>query len=147
MGDAGQAVGQNRRYTEAAAAFGPALERLEKVAREAEVELLLPDEEVEKHGVGEAEGDLSSADVAVVLGGPQVRAAGGRLMASESSALREDRVKPGASHRDGRVIERRRADLGEFLSILRALRQSLAAVPPLPRPQQQEFDFPLAKGA
>jgi RNA polymerase sigma-70 factor (ECF subfamily) len=28
MGDAGHAAGQNRRYTEAAAAFGPALERL-----------------------------------------------------------------------------------------------------------------------
>jgi NAD+ kinase len=49
--------------------IGPALERLEKVAREAGVELLLPDEEVEKHGVGEAEDDLSSADIAVVLGG------------------------------------------------------------------------------
>jgi NAD+ kinase len=49
--------------------IGPALERLEKVAREAGVELLLPDEEVEKHGVGEPEHDLSSADIAVVLGG------------------------------------------------------------------------------
>jgi len=49
--------------------IGPALERLEKVAREAGVELLLPDEEVEKHGVGEAEPDLTGADVAVVLGG------------------------------------------------------------------------------
>jgi NAD+ kinase len=51
--------------------IGPALERLEKVAREAGVELLLPDEEVEKHGVGDAqsEPDLASADVAVVLGG------------------------------------------------------------------------------
>jgi NAD+ kinase len=49
--------------------IGPALERLEKVAREAGVELLLPDEEVEKHGVGEAEDDLSDADIAVVLGG------------------------------------------------------------------------------
>jgi NAD+ kinase len=49
--------------------IGPALERLEKVAREAGVELLLPDEEVEKHGFGEAESDLTSADVAVVLGG------------------------------------------------------------------------------
>ena len=27
------------------------------------------------------------------------------------------------------------------LRILRALRQSLAAIPPLPRPQQREFDF------
>ena len=49
--------------------IGPALERLEKVAREAGVELLLPDEEVEKHGVGEPEQDLSAADIAVVLGG------------------------------------------------------------------------------
>jgi NAD+ kinase len=49
--------------------IGPALARLEKVAREAGVELLLPDEEVEKHGVGEPEHDLTSADVAVVLGG------------------------------------------------------------------------------
>jgi NAD+ kinase len=49
--------------------IGPALERLEKVAREAGVELLLPGEEVEKHGVGEPEHDLTSADVAVVLGG------------------------------------------------------------------------------
>jgi NAD+ kinase len=49
--------------------IGPALERLEKVAREAGVELLLPDEEVEKHGVGEPEPDLTGADIAVVLGG------------------------------------------------------------------------------
>ena len=49
--------------------IGPALERLEKVAAEAGVELLLPDEEVEKHGVGEPEPDLTSADIAVVLGG------------------------------------------------------------------------------
>jgi hypothetical protein len=33
------------------------------------------------------------------------------------------------------------------LRILRALRHSLAAVPPLPRPQQKEFDFILAKRA
>ena len=51
------------------ATIGPALERLEKVAREAGVELLLPDEEVEKHGVGEPESDLTGADIAVVLGG------------------------------------------------------------------------------
>jgi len=49
--------------------IGPALERLEKVAREAGVELLLPDEEVEKHGVGEPEDDLTGADLAIVLGG------------------------------------------------------------------------------
>ena len=33
------------------------------------------------------------------------------------------------------------------LRILRALRQSLAAVAPLPRPQQKEFDFIVAKRA
>jgi NAD+ kinase len=51
------------------ATIGPALERLEKVAREAGVELLLPDEEVEKHDVGEPANDLTNADIAVVLGG------------------------------------------------------------------------------
>src|SRR5438105_7997045 len=51
------------------ATIGPALERLERVAREAGVELMLPGEEVEKHGVGEPEDDLAGADVAVVLGG------------------------------------------------------------------------------
>ena len=51
------------------ATIGPALERLERVARQAGVELLLPGEEVEKHGHGEPEEDLSSADIAVVLGG------------------------------------------------------------------------------
>jgi NAD+ kinase len=50
------------------ATIGPALERLERLARDAGVELLLPREEVEKHG-GEAEQDLGAADVAVVLGG------------------------------------------------------------------------------
>jgi NAD+ kinase len=49
--------------------IGPALERLEKVARDAGVELLLPGEEVAKHGHGEPEQDLASADIAVVLGG------------------------------------------------------------------------------
>jgi hypothetical protein len=33
------------------------------------------------------------------------------------------------------------------LRILRALRHSLAAVTPLPRPQQKEFDFVVAKRA
>jgi hypothetical protein len=33
------------------------------------------------------------------------------------------------------------------LRILRALRQSLAAVPPVPRPQQKEFDFIVAERA
>jgi len=49
--------------------IGPALERLNKVASEAGVGLLLPDEEVAKHGVGEPEEDLTNADIAVVLGG------------------------------------------------------------------------------
>ncbi|HEX6663651.1 MAG TPA: NAD(+)/NADH kinase [Gaiellaceae bacterium] len=50
--------------------IGPALARLEQVARDAGVELLMPDEEVAKHhGVGRAEPDLTSADLAVVLGG------------------------------------------------------------------------------
>jgi NAD+ kinase len=48
--------------------IGPALDRLERVARTAGVELLLPDDEVAKHG-GEAESDLATADIAVVLGG------------------------------------------------------------------------------
>jgi NAD+ kinase len=51
------------------ATIGPALARLEAVAREAGVELLLPGEEMEKHGMADAEQDLASADVAVVLGG------------------------------------------------------------------------------
>ena len=33
------------------------------------------------------------------------------------------------------------------LRILRALRHSLAAVPPMPRPQQEEFEFIVAKRA
>src|SRR5438477_816924 len=48
--------------------IGPALDRLERLARTAGVELLLPDDEVAKHG-GEAESDLAAADIAVVLGG------------------------------------------------------------------------------
>jgi NAD+ kinase len=49
--------------------IGPALERLERLARKQGVELLLPDEEVAKHGVGDGDADLQSADIAVVLGG------------------------------------------------------------------------------
>jgi NAD+ kinase len=48
--------------------IGPALDRLERVAQTAGVELLLPDEEVAKHG-GAARSDLADADLAVVLGG------------------------------------------------------------------------------
>jgi NAD+ kinase len=51
------------------ATIGPALERLERVARESGVELLLPSEEVAKHGFGRPGEDVSAADVAVVLGG------------------------------------------------------------------------------
>jgi len=51
------------------ATIGPALARLEKVARDAGADLLMPHEEVEKHGIGEPERDLGSADIAVVLGG------------------------------------------------------------------------------
>ena len=49
--------------------IGPALERLETIARDAGVELLLPDEEVAKHGIGEPDQDVTVADIAVVLGG------------------------------------------------------------------------------
>ena len=51
------------------ATIGPALERLELAARKAGVELLMPRDEVAKHGHGEVEEDLASADIAVVLGG------------------------------------------------------------------------------
>jgi NAD+ kinase len=44
------------------------LERLLALAQERGVELVLPEEEVAKHGEGEA-GDVTSADLAVVLGG------------------------------------------------------------------------------
>src|SRR6266536_3369165 len=50
-------------------AIGSALEQLEKVAHQAGVELLLPEDEVEKHGMGEPDRDLATADIAVVLGG------------------------------------------------------------------------------
>ncbi|HUK94877.1 MAG TPA: NAD(+)/NADH kinase [Gaiellaceae bacterium] len=49
--------------------IGAALERLQAVAAEAGVELLYPDEEVEKHGLGSDHGDVADADLAVVLGG------------------------------------------------------------------------------
>src|SRR5262249_7523910 len=76
--------------------IGPALERLEKVAREAGVELLLPDEEVEKHGAGEPGSDLSGADVAVVLAGDGAR----MLRALQRSRGRE---VPGMGVNLGRV--------------------------------------------
>ncbi len=49
--------------------IGAALERLQGVARAAGVELLYPDEEVEKHRLGGDQGDVDVADLAVVLGG------------------------------------------------------------------------------
>jgi NAD+ kinase len=48
---------------------GAALERLRALAAERGVELLFPDEELEKHGLGSDHGDLAEADLAVVLGG------------------------------------------------------------------------------
>jgi NAD+ kinase len=50
------------------ATIGPALDRLERIAETAGVELLLPEEEVAKHG-GATGSDLGTADIAVVLGG------------------------------------------------------------------------------
>jgi NAD+ kinase len=50
-------------------AIGPALERLERTADEAGVELLLSGEELEKHRLRDGEEDVGRADVAVVLGG------------------------------------------------------------------------------
>src|SRR4051794_16537717 len=47
---------------------GDALERLRALAQERGVELVLPDEETEKHGDGHA-GEVAGADLAVVLGG------------------------------------------------------------------------------
>jgi NAD+ kinase len=48
---------------------GEAISRLERVAEAQGVELLLPEEEAEKHGPGRDHADLSEADLAVVLGG------------------------------------------------------------------------------
>src|SRR3954454_7468414 len=49
--------------------IGAALEQLQRVAAERGVELLYPDEEREKHGLGTDDGELAGADLAVVLGG------------------------------------------------------------------------------
>ena len=49
--------------------IGPALERLEGIARRAGVELVLPEEEKAKHGRSDGAGPLEEADLAVVLGG------------------------------------------------------------------------------
>ena len=49
--------------------IGPALERLRAIAGESDVELLLPEDELAKHDLAEADSDLSQADLVVVLGG------------------------------------------------------------------------------
>ena len=48
---------------------GEALERLQALAQARGVELLLADDELEKHGIGSDDGDPTTADLAVVLGG------------------------------------------------------------------------------
>jgi len=52
-----------------AATIGPALERLARLAGEADVQLLLSEEEAEKHGTSGGDTDVSTADLAIVLGG------------------------------------------------------------------------------
>jgi NAD+ kinase len=49
--------------------IGLALEQLQTLAAERGVELLYPDEELEKHGLESEDGDLTGADLTVVLGG------------------------------------------------------------------------------
>jgi NAD+ kinase len=49
--------------------IGAALERLQGIAANRGVDLLYPDEEVEKHGLGGDHGAVEAADLAVVLGG------------------------------------------------------------------------------
>jgi NAD+ kinase len=51
------------------AQIGPALARLQTVAREAGVELVVSEEEAAKHGLVAANGDETAADLAIVLGG------------------------------------------------------------------------------
>ncbi len=48
---------------------GDALARLRALAEERDIELLLADDELEKHGLGSDDGDPAKADLAVVLGG------------------------------------------------------------------------------
>jgi NAD+ kinase len=52
-----------------AEAIGPALPRVVEVARGCGVELLVPEDEVAKHGLPDAGADLEEVDLAVVLGG------------------------------------------------------------------------------
>jgi len=50
-------------------AIGPALAQLERVAKRAGVELVLSDQEVQKHGLAGGSPQVADADLAVVLGG------------------------------------------------------------------------------
>jgi NAD+ kinase len=49
--------------------IGPAFTRVADVAREAGVELLVPEDEAAKHGLSDGSASLDTADLAVVLGG------------------------------------------------------------------------------
>jgi NAD+ kinase len=49
--------------------IGPALERLVRVAEDADVQLVLSEEEAAKHGMSGGDTDVATADLAVVLGG------------------------------------------------------------------------------
>jgi NAD+ kinase len=49
--------------------IGPALARVERVARERGVELIFPEDERQKHGLEDSRADPRDADIAVVLGG------------------------------------------------------------------------------
>jgi NAD+ kinase len=98
-------------------AIGPALGRLEEIAREAGVELLFPDEEAAKHGVSAA-ADLAGAQLAIVLGGDgtMLRALH-RFLGTGIAALGVNFGRVGflASIRQERLEEDlRRAFAGEF---------------------------------
>ena len=49
--------------------IGPALERVEELARAADVELIFPRDEVSKHDIHEAPHELADAELVLVLGG------------------------------------------------------------------------------
>jgi NAD+ kinase len=51
------------------ATIGPALDQLARVAADADVQLVLSEDEAAKHGTSPGDSDVSSADLAVVLGG------------------------------------------------------------------------------
>src|SRR5438094_5810510 len=52
-----------------AATIGPALARLQALAADAGVQLVVPPEEATKHGMPPVDGDAAAVDIAVVLGG------------------------------------------------------------------------------